>query len=251
MNTGISLALALTMASPAAAGARPQTAAQKQPCDSASPTYVCNWEYDKNCNNTSWDWINQLLGQFGYLPDINCPQTPDCDSSSCPTLPGCEDNNGNNDSGNNPGANPGDDGASNPDNGNSSESENDTKPSAYAQKVVQLVNEERAKQGLSPLQVSNTVTSAAQVRTSEINKSFSHTRPDGTSCFTALEQAGVSYRGAGENIAYGQPTPEAVVDAWMNSPGHRANILNEQFTTIGVGYEVINGSAYWVQMFTY
>ena len=60
----------------------------------------------------------------------------------------------------------------------------------------------------------------------------------------------MSFRRSGENIAYGQSTPQQVMNAWMNSSGHRANILNENFTTIGVGYTVINGTAYWAQLFT-
>lgn len=79
---------------------------------------------------------------------------------------------------------------------------------------------------------------------------FSHTRPSGASCFTALTEAGVSYTRAGENIAYGQSTPEAVVQSWMSSSGHRANILSSSFTTIGIGCTVVNGTAYWAQLFT-
>ena len=91
---------------------------------------------------------------------------------------------------------------------------------------------------------------AAQTRAGELQTSFSHTRPSGASCFTALTEAGVSYTRAGENIAYGQSTPEAVVQSWMNSSGHRANLLSSSFTTIGVGYTVVNGTAYWAQLFT-
>ncbi|MDO4270578.1 MAG: CAP domain-containing protein, partial [Eubacteriales bacterium] len=120
----------------------------------------------------------------------------------------------------------------------------------FAAQVVQLVNAERAKAGLSALKVDSKVQQAAQVRAKEQAQSFSHTRPNGASCFTALTEAGVSYRGAGENIAYGQSTPQAVMTAWMNSAGHRANILKADFTTIGVGYTVINGTPYWTQMFT-
>ena len=76
---------------------------------------------------------------------------------------------------------------------------------------------------------------------------FDHTRPDGSSCFTALDEAGIRYRAAGENIAYGQRTPEQVVEAWMDSPGHRANILSSYFTAIGVGYR--SQGSYWVQLF--
>ena len=91
---------------------------------------------------------------------------------------------------------------------------------------------------------------AAQVRAAETVQSFSHTRPNGSSFSTALTEAGVSYTRSGENIAYGQSTPQQVVQAWMNSSGHRANILNESFTTIGVGYTVSGGTAYWAQLFT-
>lgn len=123
--------------------------------------------------------------------------------------------------------------------------------SSYAAQVVSLVNAERAAQGLSALTIDARVTAAAQVRAGELHQSFSHTRPDGRSCFTALAEAGASYRGAGENIAYGQSSPQQVVQAWMDSPGHRANILSNKYTKIGVGYTVKNGVAYWAQLFTY
>ena len=113
--------------------------------------------------------------------------------------------------------------------------------SSYAAQVVSLVNAERAKQGLPALIVSTTVQQAAQTRAGELKSSFSHTRPNGASCFTALTEAGVSYTRAGENIAYGQSSPEAVVQSWMNSSGHRANILSSSFTTIGIGCTVVNG----------
>lgn len=121
----------------------------------------------------------------------------------------------------------------------------------FASQVVQLVNAERAKAGLNALKTDTKVQQAAQVRAQEQAQSFSHTRPNGTSCFTALKEAGVSYQGAGENIAYGQKTPQEVMNGWMNSASHRQNILNAQFTTIGVGYAVVNGTPYWTQMFTY
>lgn len=122
---------------------------------------------------------------------------------------------------------------------------------AFASEVLRLVNEERAKAGLNEVALSTGVQNAAQIRAEELIKSFSHTRPDGTSCFTALSEIGVSYRGAGENIAYGQTSPQEVMNGWMNSDGHRANILSSNFTTLGVGYTVVNGTPYWVQMFTY
>ncbi len=123
---------------------------------------------------------------------------------------------------------------------------------SYAEQVVKLVNEERAKYGLSPLTIDKTVESAALVRSKEIEKSFSHTRPNGSSFSTALKEQGVEFMGAGENIAWGQKSPEEVMQGWMNSEGHRANILNAKFTKIGVGYyQNSNGTNYWTQLFTY
>lgn len=91
-----------------------------------------------------------------------------------------------------------------------------------------------------------------QVRAVETKTLFSHTRPDGSSFSTALKEQGVSYRGAGENIAWGQKTPEQVMEGWMNSAGHRANIMNEKYTSLGVGYyQSETGVNYWTQLFTY
>lgn len=120
----------------------------------------------------------------------------------------------------------------------------------FANQVVNLVNEERAKAGLGPLTVHGGVASAAQTRAKEIEQSFSHTRPNGSSFNTALTAAGVNFRGAGENIAYGQSTPQKVMEGWMNSSGHRANILNASYTSIGVGhYRNGSGVDYWTQLF--
>lgn len=123
---------------------------------------------------------------------------------------------------------------------------------SYAEQVVKLVNEERAKAGLSELALDKTIESAALIRAKEIQSVFSHTRPNGSAFHTALTESGVKYRGSGENIAWGQKSPEAVMKAWMNSPGHRANILNKNYTKIGVGYlQNASGVNYWVQLFTY
>ena len=121
---------------------------------------------------------------------------------------------------------------------------------AYATEVVRLVNEERAKAGLSPLSVNELANKAAAVRSKEQVSSFSHTRPNGTSFSTALTEVGVSYRSAGENIAYGQRSPQQVMQGWMNSSGHRANILNNGYTQIGVScYQDASGTLYWTQLF--
>lgn len=172
--------------------------------------------------------LKDLLGQVGGTAML-----PDCDI----TLPGF--------SGNFPGiiipgSNTPDSSLPNP----------DGSADAYAAQVVKLVNEEREKNGLSPLTVKTNVANAAEVRAKELEASFSHTRPNGSDFSTALSTAGVQYRGAGENIAYGQKTPEQVMQGWMNSAGHRANILNESFTSIGVGhYRSAAGVDYWTQLF--
>ena len=135
--------------------------------------------------------------------------------------------------------------------GNNSGTDSNASLSAYEQEVLNLVNKERAAQGLSALKSDSGAQAAAELRASEVGSYFSHTRPDGRAFNTALSDVGASYRGAGENIAKGQRTPEEVVNAWMNSEGHRANILNSKYTHLGVGC-VKNGSSYsWVQIFTY
>lgn len=118
----------------------------------------------------------------------------------------------------------------------------------YSLEVIRLVNEERAKEGLNPVVPDPVLMSAAQIRTVEIGELFSHTRPNGQSCMTVLTDLGVDpnfYIRHGENIAEGYGSPEAVMNAWMNSAGHRMNILTDAFTFIGVG--CIDGR--WVQMF--
>ena len=122
--------------------------------------------------------------------------------------------------------------------------------STFAQEVLDLVNVERAKAGVSPLILMDELTERADIRAEEIVNYFSHTRPDGTSCFTVLK--GIRYRTVGENIAAGNSTPEAVVDQWMHSPGHRANILKSDFKYLGLGYCYYENSEYghyWVQLF--
>ena len=129
---------------------------------------------------------------------------------------------------------------------------NKTAAKSYEEQVVDLVNAERAKKGMNPLVMDATLTSAAEKRANETVGTFSHTRPNGSSCMTVLAEYGISYSTAGENIAAGQSTPEAVVAAWMNSTGHRANILNPTYGRIGVGCCQVNSGygIYWAQLFT-
>ncbi len=115
-----------------------------------------------------------------------------------------------------------------------------------ALQVVELVNEQRINEGLEALTVNDELCRNAQVRAEEAAVLASHTRPDGTLCFTAIT---VPYMTAGENLAFGYKTPADAMNAWMNSEGHRANILNGDFTQIGVGVYQENGVYYWSQFF--
>lgn len=121
---------------------------------------------------------------------------------------------------------------------------------AFTKEVLRLVNIERAKEGLSQLTTNSTLEKAAYIRSQEIKQSFSHTRPNGSSFSSILKEMNISYQAAGENIAYGQKTPEAVVNAWMNSSGHRANIMSKNFNKLGVGCYISNNVVYWTQIFT-
>ncbi len=171
---------------------------------------------------TAWE---QLLAQYGI------------------TKPGSSSNNNGNNS-NNSG-----NGSNNTGNGSGSTGGTSTGTSSAAQAVLAEVNAARAKNGLSALTLDANMNRAAAVRAAEMAQSFSHTRPNGSRGLTALNEAGVSYRTAGENIASGQQTAQAVVSAWMNSSGHRANILSSLFGRMGVGQATIGGRTYWVQLF--
>ena len=119
----------------------------------------------------------------------------------------------------------------------------------YEQEVVDLVNQIRKNHGLKPLTVNWQLSRVARYKSQDMldKKYFSHTSPTYGSPFDMIKAFNISYKTAGENIAMGYTTPSAVVNSWMNSTGHRANILNANFTQIGVGY-VANGH-YWTQMF--
>lgn len=125
----------------------------------------------------------------------------------------------------------------------------DSSVTAFEAEVIRLVNEIRAKNGLNALSANWELSRVARYKSQDMvdNRYFSHTSPTYGSPFQMIRNFGISYRTAGENIAYGYSTPQAVVNAWMNSSGHRANILNSSYTQIGVGY-VAQGS-YWTQMF--
>lgn len=124
--------------------------------------------------------------------------------------------------------------------------------SAIEKEVFDLVNKTRASYGLSQLTWANDLAAVARAHSQDMinRRFFDHTNPDGLSPFDRMRAAGIRYRTAAENIAYGQRTPEAVMNAWMNSSGHRANILNASVKELGVG-AVANsaGTIYWTQEF--
>jgi uncharacterized YkwD family protein len=123
----------------------------------------------------------------------------------------------------------------------------------YEQKVAELVNIERQKAGLSALTFDQSVSNVARTKSKDMaaNNYFAHQSPTYGSAGDMLTRFGIKWSAWGENIASGQRTPEAVVTAWMNSSGHRANILSANFSKIGVGYAVnSNGTPYWTQIFT-
>ena len=113
-----------------------------------------------------------------------------------------------------------------------------------------LVNEQRTANGKAILYESALLNQAAQVRAEELISSFSHTRPDGRKSFTAFTDLGGTYMAIGENIAFGYPTEADVMNGWMNSEGHRANILSDAYSAMGVGVATDGASLYWVQLFT-
>jgi uncharacterized YkwD family protein/spore coat assembly protein SafA len=118
--------------------------------------------------------------------------------------------------------------------------------------VIQLTNQERAKQGLPALKPDWQLSRVARYKSADMrdNRYFSHTSPTYGSPFEMMRDFNISYRAAGENIAMGQTTPQQVVQGWMNSEGHRRNILSQKFTHIGVGYaKGGSGRHYWTQMF--
>ncbi|MEB4859258.1 CAP domain-containing protein [Priestia megaterium] len=133
---------------------------------------------------------------------------------------------------------------------NTDKAERTKDASQFEQKVVDLVNQERQKQGLKPLTLNKKLSDVARTKSKDMMDKgyFDHNSPTYGSPFDMMKQFGIEYTTAGENIAKGQQSPEDVMNAWMNSDGHRKNILNPDFTEIGVGY-VKGDTTYWTQQF--
>ncbi len=114
---------------------------------------------------------------------------------------------------------------------------------AYA--ILDILNQERNAAGLSSLTMDKDLLEAAMFRGAEISECWSHTRPNGKSCFSICSKC------YAENIAYGYGSASAVMNGWMNSSGHKANMMNANYTTVGIGAVIVNGSKYYVQVFGY
>lgn len=126
--------------------------------------------------------------------------------------------------------------------------------SEFANRVLELVNIERANAGVAPLVLDEALCNAANMRAIEMDRTgeFSHTRPGGRECFTVVDYCNIGYMMCGENIAAGQPTPEEVMNSWLGSAGHKANILSPEYTKMGLGYSTGGGGEYrhyWAQEF--
>lgn len=213
-----------------------QSCAQNQNCaqtQSGTKTWtgtqnwsdIQNWLCTQgwNCTGTGSDCTSAGCGSTTTSkPETNVPSTP-----STPNQPATPDQ---------PETNV-------PDQGSSSVSE-------LERAVVTLVNKERAAYGLSPLTISSQLCDGARLKSQDMrnNNYFDHNSPTYGTPFEMMRSLGITYSAAAENIAMGYSTAEAVVNGWMNSAGHRANILSEQYTTIGVGY--VQDGGYWTQWFT-
>ncbi|EQE47495.1 CAP domain-containing protein [Clostridioides difficile] len=203
---------------------------------------------DKNCNNTNKPEDNNNSDSTNK-PGNNKPESnkPEDNNNSGST----DKPDNNKPESNKPEDNNNSDSTNKPDDNNNSGSTSESF-SAYQKEVVDLVNIERAKAGLNPLTLDSSISNVATKKSQDMidNNYFSHNSPTYGSPFDMLKKFGISYKTAGENIAMGQKTPKEVVNAWMNSEGHRKNIMNPNFSKIGVGVaQKSGGSIYWTQIF--
>lgn len=179
-------------------------------------------------NNCTWNWGN---GNNGGNNSTDGSGSSDDDSSA---------------------EKPSDTPSETPDSGSSNSGQISAAPSGYASEVFDLVNQQRSANGQSELTYSAEAAKVAQAKAEDMaaNNYFSHTSPTYGSAFDMLKANGVSYSSAGENIAKGQTSSSSVMNAWMNSSGHRANILSSSYKSVGVGCAAdSSGTLYWVQVF--
>ena len=190
--------------------------------------------YAKEINETCNIKVNTCTLSCDNIPSQDCPFDPSWKPEDC-----------------NPGHGPSkpDNTPSNPDHQPSKPDYTLSKQTKFENRVLELINIERQRAGLRPLKMDERVRKVARLKSEDMRTQhyFDHNSPTYGSPFDMLKQFGIRYRSAGENIAQGYSTPEAVVNGWMNSSGHRANILNPNFTHIGIGYDA--KGHYWTQMF--
>ncbi|MCO8911291.1 sporulation protein [Clostridioides difficile] len=208
---------------------------------------------DKNCNNTNKPEDNNNSDSTNK-PDNNKPESNKPEDNNNSGSTNKPDNNKPDD--NKPEDNNNSGSTDKPDNNKPDDNNNSGSTSesfsAYQKEVVDLVNIERAKAGLNPLTLDSSISNVATKKSQDMidDNYFSHNSPTYGSPFDMLKKFGISYKTAGENIAMGQKTPKEVVNAWMNSEGHRKNIMNPNFSKIGVGVaQKSGGSIYWTQIF--
>lgn len=196
-------------------------------CEAVTTYKVFQTDLNNNCTNISDEILNSVCNKPVILPEQG--KDNECDNSFNTDK---KDDNIQNDS-------------------NNQENNQNSQILDIEREVVNLVNQERANYGLSALEIDFDLTNIARLKSQDMANLnyFSHTSPTYGSPFDMLSKFNINYRSAGENIAKGQKTAEEVVNAWMNSEGHRANILNSSYTHIGVGYVLSGNTPYWTQMF--
>lgn len=201
-------------------------------------SFKYKYQFDKNCNNS------------GSNNSTSKPNNNNSGNTNNNTGNNNSGNTNNNTGNNNSGSTNNNTGNTNTGNNNSGSSSNSVL--AIEKEVANLVNAERQKAGLKPLTLDSSISNVARTKSQDMadKKYFDHNSPTYGSPFDMMKKFGINYNAAGENIAMGQTTAKAVMNAWMNSPGHRANILSSKFGKIGVGYVIKNGTPYWTQMFT-
>ena len=206
-----------------------ETSSTNSDCTTAQTTSDSN-----SCQNYN-DYKNNILNQ---MAGNNCSQTTSKVISSQPNTSVPSSNSDSTSS-----------------NTSSSTSSSNTATGTYADfqnQVLELVNHERTSRGLNALTMDTALNKTATLKSEDMANLgyFDHTSPTYGSPFDMMKQFGISYQSAGENIAMGQTSPEQVMTGWMNSEGHRANILNSSFTKIGIGIaQNSNGQYYWTQQF--
>ena len=206
---------------------------QDQDKDDNNPGNDNNQDQDKDDNNQDNN-NNQDQDKDDNNQDNNNNQDQDKDDNN-------QDNNNNQDQ--------------DKDDNNQNDDNNSSNINGFSKEqveVLNLVNKERKANGLKPLTLNKELSNVANIKSRDMIEKgyFDHTSPTYGSPFDMMKKFNISYNTAGENIAMGQKTPSEVMNSWMNSSGHRANILNSTYTELGVGIQKdSNGTIYWTQMF--